>query len=217
MNLPQDIKMVDFSQDQYIPEETKKSIIVIHHTAGGSAMSSIDGWKQDTSKIATHVVIDRDGTIYQCFSSKYWAWHLGLKEEVFHQHGLQYQNLDKISLSIELANYGEVHQKQDKKWYNAYNGIIKGGITIYSTSFKEVSFFESYTSAQIESLKQLILFWSNKFNIPLDYHQDMWDVSNNALKGTSGIWTHVSFRKDKSDCHPQSNLIEMLKSLKPVS
>lgn len=214
MKLPEDIKMISLPQDQYIVEETKKSIIVIHHTAGGSAQSSIEGWKKDPQKIATHVVIDRDGTIYQCYSSKYWAYHLGLKEELFHQHGLQYQNIDKISLSIELANYGEVIQKEDKKWYNTYGGVINNGVTIYSIPFKNIHYFESYTSLQIESLKQLILFWSAKFSIPLDYHEDMWDVSNNALKGQSGIWTHVSFRKDKSDCHPQEDLKEMLKSLK---
>ena len=42
----------------------------------------------------------------------------------------------------------------------------------------------------------------------------MWEVSQDALCGKPGIYTHVSFRKDKSDCHPQKELIQMLKELK---
>ena len=41
----------------------------------------------------------------------------------------------------------------------------------------------------------------------------MWDISDKALAGEAGVWTHVSFRTDKSDCHPQPELIQMLKSL----
>jgi hypothetical protein len=41
----------------------------------------------------------------------------------------------------------------------------------------------------------------------------MWDLSNDALAGKKGVYTHVSFRTDKSDMHPQPELIEMLKNL----
>jgi len=38
-------------------------------------------------------------------------------------------------------------------------------------------------------------------------------ISENAMKGKKGIWTHTSYRADKSDCHPQLELIKMLQSL----
>ena len=41
----------------------------------------------------------------------------------------------------------------------------------------------------------------------------MWEVSAEALKGKQGVWSHTSFRFDKSDIHPQPEIIEMLKSL----
>jgi hypothetical protein len=46
----------------------------------------------------------------------------------------------------------------------------------------------------------------------------MWEVSKEALKSVPGIWSHTSVRSDKSDCHPQLELIAMLKSLqiKPI-
>ena len=61
---------------------------------------------------------------------------------------------------------------------------------------------------------RLIIYLSNKYNIPLDYNENMWNVSHDALAGKSGIWTHVSYRQDKSDCHPQEELINALKKLK---
>lgn len=217
MEAPSRIKMIGFPQEQYIAEETSKNQIVIHHTAGGGALTSIEGWKATQERIATHVVIDRDGTIYQCYSSKYWAYHLGLKQEVFKTYKVPYTPLDKTSLSIELANYGEVEQHADGKWYNEYGGLLKGEVVTYSTPFKGIRSFEKYTDAQIESLKQLLIYWGDKFKIPLHYNEDIWNISINALKGVSGVYTHVSYRTDKSDCHPQSSLIQMLKSLTPIS
>ena len=41
----------------------------------------------------------------------------------------------------------------------------------------------------------------------------MWEVSKNALSAVPGLYTHNSYRKDKSDISPQSKMIEMLKSL----
>jgi len=45
------------------------------------------------------------------------------------------------------------------------------------------------------------------------YNGNMWDVNEDALNGEPGVWTHVSYRSDKSDCHPQPELIDVLKSL----
>ena len=39
------------------------------------------------------------------------------------------------------------------------------------------------------------------------------NISKNAMNGVPGVWTHTSYRNDKSDCHPQKELIEMLKRL----
>lgn len=39
------------------------------------------------------------------------------------------------------------------------------------------------------------------------------NISENAMNSKSGIWTHTSYRADKSDCHPQLGLIKMLKNL----
>jgi hypothetical protein len=57
------------------------------------------------------------------------------------------------------------------------------------------------------------LLWKEKYNIPLTYNEDIWDITPRALKGEAGVFTHNSVRKDKVDIYPHPKMIEMLKSL----
>jgi N-acetyl-anhydromuramyl-L-alanine amidase AmpD len=66
----------------------------------------------DKPRVATCVIIDRDGTIKQGFSSKYWAYHLGLSNAHFKNEGLSYRNLDKTSIGIETNGMGMGYQKE---------------------------------------------------------------------------------------------------------
>ena len=84
----------------------------------------------------------------------------------------------------------------------------------YKGGFRGFNYFEAYTNEQISACETLIKYLSEKYSIQVNYNEDMWNVSSNALKGESGIWSHVSYRSDKSDCHPQTTLIEMIKNLK---
>ena len=79
--------------------------------------------------------------------------------------------------------------------------------------FKGDRFFHNYTDAQIESVKQLLLLWKQRYGIPLTYNKDIWDISKRALGGEPGVYTHNSVRPDKNDVYPHPKLIEMLKSL----
>ena len=93
MKLPSNIKQVPMKESQYIKTETKKSMIVLHHTAGNSSgVGTIKMWdNDDRGRIATCVVISGkgqskdtyDGEICQAFSSKYWGYHLGLKQDIY--------------------------------------------------------------------------------------------------------------------------------------
>ena len=78
-------------------------------------------------------------------------------------------------------------------------------------------YYEKYTDAQIKTVGELLLLWRNKYGIPLNYKDYMFDFSSSASElGTPGVWTHCSFRRDKTDCHPQTELIEMLKALETL-
>jgi len=214
-----DIIQVNFPVDKYYREQTQKKQIVLHHTVSGIGVNGdLAHWLSTTNRIATAIIIDWKGNIYQCFSTKYWAHHLGVKSS----NNVQ---LNKMSIGVEIDSWGPLMNYRNKWypviWSNSLKKYIPNisnkpvnNFVIYSKPFRGFYAYEKYTDEQIVSLYKLIKYWGNIYNIPLDYNDDMWDVNQKALDGVSGIWTHVSYRNDKSDCHPQSELIQMLKSLK---
>jgi len=210
-----EIVSLSFPDDQYIRKEYPKTQVVLHHTASGRGVNGdFRWWVKDKKRIAVALIIGADGTIYQLFSSAYWAYHLGLRDSTFHKKGVEYKLLDKTSIGIEIDSWGWL--KESKGKFYAYTGqeVSKDSIVEYKDAFRGKHFYEAYTPEQIESVRQLLVFFHEKYGISLAYNEDMWDVSENALRGNNGIYTHVSFRPDKFDCHPQPELIKMLKSLK---
>lgn len=218
------IKQVPLSDKQYVKEETKKVQIVLHHTAGNSSgVSTIKMWDaDDRGRIATCVTVSGkgvstntfDGEICQAFSSKNWAYHLGIKPDVFRAQGLPYKSLDPISIGIEICNWGPLTKKGDK-FYNYVDRLVPNDqVCTLEKPYKGFVHYHAYTDAQLESVRQLLVYWGKLWNIPLIYNeQDMWQVSKNALSAVPGVYTHNSYRKDKTDISPQPKMIEMLKSL----
>lgn len=213
-----DIISVDFPDDQYIKEVTNKKQVVLHHTVSGQGVNGdISWWRQTSQRVGTALIVGWDGKIYQCFSSRYWAYHLGAGNK----------KLDMGSIGIEIDALGGL-VRSNRLWYPAkWDSDLKKNVAntsalpipdenvqVYEQGFKGFYGFEKYTDAQIEAVRQLLVFFNEKYKIPLDYNESMWRANADALDGKSGVWTHVSYRKDKSDCHPQPELIEMLKSLK---
>ena len=218
------IKQVSLSEEQYVKEETKKVQIVLHHTAGNSsAVSTINDWNTDKrGRIATCITISGkglskntyDGEICQAFSSKFWAYHLGVKSDVFRSRGLKFQNLDKISIGIEVCNWGPLEKVGDKFYNYVDREVPADQVCTLDKPYKGHIYYHAYTDAQIESIRQLLVYWNKVWGIPIKYNEtDMWEVSKNALSAVAGVYTHNSYRKDKTDCHPQPELIQMLNSL----
>ena len=81
------------------------------------------------------------------------------------------------------------------------------------TPYKGYKYYHNYTDAQIESTRQLLVYWGELYNIPLTYNKDIFDLTPRAYKGEAGVFTHNSVRPDKVDVYPHPKLIEMLKSL----
>jgi hypothetical protein len=219
------IKQVPLKETQYFKEDVKKVQIVLHHTAGNSsAPATIKMWDaDDRGRIATCIVISGkglskdtyDGEICQAFSSKNWGYHLGLKQDVFRSKGVPYKSIDPIAIGIEICNWGPLTLKSDNKYYNYVDRPVPNDqVCELSVPYKGHKYYHAYTDAQIESVRQLLVYWSAVHGIDLTYNEDIWDLSVRALKGENGVFTHNSYRKDKSDVSPQPKLIAMLKSLK---
>jgi N-acetyl-anhydromuramyl-L-alanine amidase AmpD len=208
------IRQISFPKGQYYDVVFPKTQIYLHHTAGSPNADQVwDWWKTDKSPIATCVVIDDSGEIVQGFSSKFWAYHLGLKNSHFGMHGLHFKNLDKTSIGVELTNWGPLTEKNGK-FYNYVNKEVpKERVCTLTEPFRGYKHFESYTDEQVQSLKELLLLWKEKYNIPITYTEELWKVSTKALNGDPGLYTHNSVRPDKIDIYPHPKIIEMLKSL----
>ena len=214
------IKQVKFPLTQYFQVLHPKKQIYIHHTAGNASGEGVfRHWAANSERIATCVSISGkgkdavDGQIVQGFSSKFWAYHLVLKQSVFTKAGVKYQSLDKISIGIEICNWGQLTLK-DGKFFNYVNREVPADeVCTLETPYKKYKYYHNYTDAQIESVKELLLLWKKTYNIPLSYNEDIWDITPRALKGEAGVYTHNSVRKDKVDIYPHPKMIEMLKSL----
>ena len=200
-----DEDLVQVNWVKYYKEAHPKNQVVLHHTVSGPGITGdLNTWKNYDSHIAVCMIIDRDGTMNQLFSSRYWGWHLGT--------GIK--KLDQCSIAVELDNWGQLEEKNGDL-YTVYNTKVDVPTVHYPKGFRGEQLFEAYPTAQITALGELLLLWHNTYGISLEYNDSMWDVSEHALDGADGIWAHVSFRPSgKWDVHPDPQLISMLKSLK---
>lgn len=222
---------VNFPEGQYYRTETPKNQVVLHHTVSGpNANGTINWWIQNPERVATHFIIQGDGVIYQLYSSRWWAHHLGVKssflqEQGFSDYGTRNVLLNQNSVAIEICRWGGLIKDMSgchPSYWDANLGrevgnpniiIPESNVTTFNQPFRGYQYFEKYTPQQLESVAKLVNYLCDKFNIPKTYNETMWDVSKDALGGKKGIWTHVSYRPDKSDCMPQPEMINMLQSL----
>lgn len=202
------------SKGQFFEEASDKTQIYLHHTAGnGNAEGVARFWNSNDSRIATAFVVGENGTIVQCFSSKHWAWHLGIDSQDFATRGLPYKNLNKLSVGIEVCNWGMLKEKNGK-FYNYVKGEINPSyVTTLETPYKGYKHWYKYTDAQIEATRQLIVYLCETYDITKTYRKEIWSLDNEAFKGTKGIYTHNSVRKDKADIYPCPRMIKMLENL----
>jgi len=210
------IKQVNFPSWKYFRKVYPKNQVYLHHTVSGKGVSGdIAHWIKSKFRIGTCVIISRDGTINQVFSSKYWAFHLGVKSSVYKRLGIPYKRRDMTSIGIEIDSYGGLRWDASiNQWRTVYGNVVPlSRVVEYPKGYRGFYAFEKYTDAQIEATRQLLVYWNGKYEIPLTYHADMWELNRRALSGVSGVWSHTSVREDKSDCHPQKELISMLKNL----
>ena len=142
---------------------------------------------------------------------------------------IKYQRLDKICIGTEIDSWGPLKlingefvtyvndwgkgDKRDKKGNRLKVTVPEKDVVHYANKFRGYQYYERYTPFQLDSVAMLCQYYKEYHGIPINYSDSIWDVNANALKGVPGTYTHASYRPDKSDCHPQPELIAMLKSL----
>jgi hypothetical protein len=125
-----------------------------------------------------------------------------------------YVELDKHSIGIEICNWGQLESRNGKFYNYVDREVAADQVTELPLAYKGYRYFHKYSDAQIQSVKDLLLYWKNIYKIDLTYdYNQMFTVNTKALKGENGLYSHNSYRKDKIDIYPCPRMIEMLKTL----
>ena len=230
MGIKQKIIWRPIKSDQYIREIVPKKTIFIHHTAGSaSPFGVLKWWNETKTRVGTAFVIAgkpyrqshnwKDGDLVQAFSSKYWAWHLGVRKSNMPPGSERSKILNAQAVGIELCNWGWLVQREGE--FRSYTNVVipKDEVEDFGyNKWRGHRYYHKYTDAQIETLRELLVYLGKTYDIPLCYKGDqIFDLDQRAFEGESGIWTHTSVRaggeKGKTDCSPQPHLIRMLKEV----
>lgn len=200
----------------FYPAPYAKQQIYLHHTSGSSVQGSINWAYQQANGIAAQIYIDHNGNVYSAFPINMWAYHLGLKpKHLTAPNALSHDELSRQSIAIELCSWGGLTETQTGKIRTWNNKPFVGEITQYDQTYRGYTLFEAYAQAQIDVLYEVLVFLGNTFHIPTQVPnvKHLFDICPEATQGQPGIYTHSSVRPDKSDCHPDPKLIQMLRDL----
>lgn len=231
MSLLDKIVWAPIAVNQYYREETEKHQIYIHHTAGGpDPYSVINWWDSTPARVGTSFIVGgkpirttlkySDGEILQCFNTRYWAYHLGLKTEHLNIADNPKSNLwlNSKSIGIELCNWGPLIDGTGSgvpfvTLQHEYP-VDEDQVIEYSVPYKGFKYYQKYTDAQLDSLREILIYLCDYWDIPKEFKgRKMFQLDKRAIEGDFGVWTHTSVRPDKFDCHPQPELIQILESL----
>ncbi len=218
-------------KDEYVRDYGKIEPLgfFIHHTAGwDNPFNTVSNWNRDKrGRVATQYCIGGtnvkgkeakyDGVVVECFPNNYLGWHLG-KVGNF--------QISKMSGGVELNNFGYLKKKGDKYYTYVNTEVQPEFVCDLGYKFRGHQYWHAYSNKQIESLRLLILHLRDIYpkmdlvdGLPKLLKEgvapaDAFEFNSDAYNAKQfGLWTHTNVRKDKFDCFPQPELVEMLKQL----
>ena len=218
-------------KDEYVRDYGKIEPLgfFIHHTAGwDNPFNTVNNWNRDKrGRVATQYCIGGtnvkgkeakyDGVVVECFPNNYLGWHLG-KVGNF--------KISKMSGGVELNNFGYLTKKGDKYYTYVKTEVKPEFVCDLGYKFRGHQYWHAYSDKQIESLRLLILHLKDIYpkmdlvnGLPKllkegVHPKDAFEFNLDAYNAKQfGLWTHTNVRKDKFDCFPQPELVEMLKNL----
>lgn len=201
----------------YYKDTTKKTHIILHHTAGTNSASALQTWITIAKKnpaIGAHFLIDRNGEVTQCIPLDKWSYSLGLA-------GYTYRSAwEKQAVTIEIVSAGKI-DVDGKTWWGGK--VNASEVELLAESFRGSKYYHSYTEAQMIALEKLLSFISEQTGIQLKTGEltTFFDYQAPTLKkkkpenytAEKTIFTHVNFRTegDKQDCYPSVKLKNLLR------
>jgi N-acetyl-anhydromuramyl-L-alanine amidase AmpD len=134
--------------------------IIIHYTAGRSAESSANYLCGTDVKASAHLVIGREGEIYQLVPFDTIAWHAGESQYA----GREW--LNQYSIGIELDNAGPL-EKVGTEYQSWFKERYQANDVLYARHRNETnsSYWHIYTQKQIEACNMVCSLLIERFGV----------------------------------------------------
>lgn len=196
---------------QYVTSIFEKLSLFVHHTSGTTAKGAWRWWNSTPDRVGTADIVDRDGSIIECFDPSMWAYHLGVKnDDNWHE---------KHSIGIEIVSAGRLYfDEGEYRFYPLYPNkmryitIPEDEVHVFKKPWRGHRYFHKYSEAQIKSLCTLIKDLVLDYNIPLQESiESFYEFNDNVIdKHLPGLWSHSTVRRDKDDIAPIPDLMDAL-------
>ena len=177
---------------------TEKKQICLHFTVG-VLPGDIATLTKENNHMSVQYVVDRLGFVYRLFPDDFWSYHLG--STAIGGNSV----MSKQSIGIEISNYGPLRLKDDK-YVDAYgNTYTTDDSLVDAVSYRGYDFYAKMSDRQKEAVARLMVYLSERHNIPLTFKDCIGDVFETAEEAVSfrGIFCHSNVRKDKYDLPPE--------------
>ena len=123
-------------------------MIVLHYTAGASALSSARWLAREDVKASAHLVIGRGGEVIQLVAFDTEAWHAGISAYAGRK------GLNRYSIGIELDNLGRL-QVQDGEFLAGCGRVVEPEEVYVDESVAVPTFWHRYTPVQLDRLREV--------------------------------------------------------------
>lgn len=139
----------------------KPDTIVIHYTAGRNAQSAVKTLMRPGSGVSAHLVMAREGDIYQLVPFDTVAWHAGPSTYAGRI------GLNKYSIGIEIDNAGPLTRTGDGNFAAWFGGSYAAADAIEGVHRNEqVSrFWHRFSEIQIEQVEEICALLIAKYGI----------------------------------------------------
>lgn len=144
-------------------ENKEPDTIVIHYTAGSSAESSVRSLCSEKSKASAHLVIGRDGSIFQLVPFNMIAWHAG--QSSHEETGRR--GLNKFSIGIELDNAGLLTKQSENSYLSWFGKSYPANEVLAATHRNQQTekFWHLYTEEQLTACLEVCRILSAHYPI----------------------------------------------------
>jgi N-acetylmuramoyl-L-alanine amidase len=134
--------------------------IIIHYTAGSSAESSARYLCRDEVKASAHIVIGKDGQVYQLVPFNTKSWHTGQSE----YNGRK--SFNNFSIGVEIDNAGVLTKAESgyRTWFSAEippKNVLKAKHRNETVD----KYWETYTKKQLRVCQDICELLIKEYNI----------------------------------------------------